>query len=343
MGADAFHQEVLADEEPKYLRRQKPLEIKRRKFGRKAWKTYARVTLWAGIGIAAACFAYLVANFLLSSHEMALIHPEQVEVSAERGEPLRYVSPAVIRGVFIADRNRSVLRVPLDARRRQLEAILWVEEATVRRALPDKIEVEIIERTPIAFLRQGADMALVDVHGVILERPLEGNFEFPVVTGIRADMATEDREKRMQLFAGFMQQVESARAGSVKQVSEVDLSDVNDLRAMITGLQPGNSAGGTDAAGSWGQTDAPLLVHFGDGDFETKYTNLLENIGKWRATAGRLESLDLRFNGEAVANPDTSVASKQIAPKQIAQQATMHQASPKASSTAKGGAGKHPR
>ena len=35
MDADAYPQEILADEEPKYLRRQKPLEIKRRKFGRK--------------------------------------------------------------------------------------------------------------------------------------------------------------------------------------------------------------------------------------------------------------------------------------------------------------------
>jgi hypothetical protein len=42
MDADAYPQEVLADEEPKYLRRQRPLEIKRRKFGKKAWKTYLR-------------------------------------------------------------------------------------------------------------------------------------------------------------------------------------------------------------------------------------------------------------------------------------------------------------
>jgi len=46
MDADVYPQEVLADEEPKYLRRQKPLEIKRRKFGRKAWMTYLRVALW---------------------------------------------------------------------------------------------------------------------------------------------------------------------------------------------------------------------------------------------------------------------------------------------------------
>ncbi len=50
MDAEAYPQEVLADEEPKYLRRQKPLEIKRRKFGRKAWRTYLRVTVWAAVG-----------------------------------------------------------------------------------------------------------------------------------------------------------------------------------------------------------------------------------------------------------------------------------------------------
>jgi cell division protein FtsQ len=151
---------------------------------------------------------------------------------------------------------------------------------------------------------------------MILERPLEGSFEFPVVTGIRADMSADDRERRMQLFAGFLQQVEIARAGAAKQVSEVDLSDAGDLRATFTGLQAGGTSG--TANDSWGQADAPLLVHFGDGDFQVKYTNLVENIGKWRATAGRLESLDLRFNGEAVANPDTTLAPQQGA-QQMAQ------------------------
>jgi cell division protein FtsQ len=306
MDADAFPQEVLADEEPKYLRRQKPLEIKRRKFGRKAWKTYARVALWTGAGVAAAGVAYAIADFLLTSPEMALMHSDQVAVKGNH-----YVPPMRVLEIFAVDRGHSVLRIPLDARRHQLEAIPWIEQATVRRALPNKIDVEITERTPIAFLRDGTEMALVDAHGVILERPLEGNFDFPVVTGIRADMPADDRERRMQLFAGFLQQVESARAGSVKQVSEVDLSDANDLRATFTGLQAGGASGA--AGDTWGQADAPLLVHFGDGDFETKFSNLLENIGKWRATAGRLESLDLRFNGEAVANPDTAAAQQQIA------------------------------
>jgi cell division protein FtsQ len=343
MDADAYPQEVLADEEPKYLRRQKPLEIKRRKFGKKAWKTYLRVTFWCVIALAAAATSYALGHYLLVSPEMALIHSDQVQVTGNE-----YVPKGRVLEVFSADRNRSVLRIPLNERRRQLETIPWVEQATVRRALPNRIEVEIVERTPIAFLREGSDLALVDVHGVILDRPLKANFHFPVITGIGADMPIEDRELRMQMFAGFSQQVESARAGAMEQVSEVDLTEAKDLRATISGLQVTNtSSGGAAANDDWGNADAPIMVHFGDSDFQSKYLTVLNDIGQWRAAAGRVESVDLRFNGEAVVNPDrtilalkkdpppiTTVAPTASAPRPVAPtQPAVHPAAPAKSAT----------
>jgi cell division protein FtsQ len=296
MDADAYPQEVLAEEEPKYLRRQKPLEIKRRKFGRKAWKTYLRVTVGVGVGITGVCVAYACGHFLFASPQMALIHSSQVELTGNH-----YVARASVLAIFKADQGHSVLRIPLSERRRQLEAISWVEQATVRRALPNSIEVEITERVPIAFLRQGSDLALVDIHGVILERPLKANFNFPVVTGIRENMTPGERERRMQLFAGFAQQVESTRAGALERVSEVDLSDASDLRATIAGLHGDNGPSGA-------QMDSLVLVHFGDNDFAARYQTLLDNFAQWRAKTGSVESVDLRFNGEAVVNPDTVVA-----------------------------------
>jgi cell division protein FtsQ len=322
MDAEAYPQEVLADEEPKYLRRQKPLEIKRRKFGRKAWQRYLRATMWAAVGLAGAWIAYDFGHFLLASPEMALIHPEQVGLTGNH-----YVTRASVLEIFAADRGKSVLRIPLDQRRSEIEAIPWVEHATVRRALPNKIEVDISERTPIAFLRDGSGMALVDVHGVILERPLEGNFHFPVVTGIGADMAQEDREERMQLFSGFVQQIEAAHPGAAEQVSEVDLSDAHDVRATLSGLQQVGataSAASGDANG-WGQADAPVVVHFGDSDFASKYQTLIEDIGQWRATTGRVESIDLRFGGEAVVNPDATAEPKLVAQQHAAKPAKAHE------------------
>jgi cell division protein FtsQ len=305
MDAEAYPQEILADEEPKYLRRQKPLEIKRRKFGKKAWKGYARVSLWAGVGLAVATASYLIGHFLLSAPAMALIHPDQVQISETH-----YVTANSVREIFRADRDHSVLRIPLDARRRQIESLPWVEQAVVRRALPNTIEVDITERTPIAFLRAGNQMELIDAHGVILPRPLKGNFHFPVITGMDPGMPLEDREERMKLFSSFTIGAERARAGSMEKVSEVDLTEAKDLRATISDLQSGSALSGT-ADNQWAaQSDAPIVVHFGDSDFENKFFTVLNDIGEWRAKAGRVESVDLRFNGEAVVNPDRTLVAQ---------------------------------
>lgn len=315
MDADAYPQEVLADEEPKYLRRQKPLEIKRRKFGKKAWKTYLRVMFGTAVAAGGVGAAYMVGHFLLASQEMALIHPEQIQVSQNH-----YVTPSSVREIFRVDRGRSVLRIPLSERRRQIETLPWVEQASVLRALPNTIKVEIVERTPIAFLRDGSDLALVDVHGVILDRPLKGDFHFPVITGMSSEMPIEERELRMQLFASFAQQVEAARGGAMDQVSEVDLSEAKDLRATITGLQSGGSNGANSAsgdargAGEWSNADAPILIHFGDSDFEDRFLTVLKDIGRWRAEVGTVESVDLRFNGEAVVNQDPTLVAKVVEP-----------------------------
>jgi len=298
---DAYPQEVLADEEPKYLRRQKPLEIKRRKFGKKAWKSYAR---WSVVGVAALAVAgvsYMLGHFLLASKEMALERPDQIRLAGAH-----YVPMSGILEIFRADRNRSVLRIPLDERRKQIESIPWVEQATVLRALPNRVEIEITERTPIAFLREGATLALIDAHGVILDRPLKGDFHFPVVTGISEDMPVEDREQRMRLFAAFTQQIESARAGSMDQVNEVNLTEAKDVCATIAGLQ-GNAPAGAGSSGQWSGTSTPLIVHFGDTDFRDRYTSLIGEIGKWNAAKGLLHSVDLRFAGEAVTVPESNV------------------------------------
>ena len=298
---------MLADDEPKYLRRQKPVEIKRRKFGRSAWRTYLRVAMWAVAGLAGAAGAYFCGRFLLTSPQMALLHPDQISIDANH-----FVPPQNIREVFVADRGRSILLIPIAERRRQLETIPWVEQATVRRALPNKIEVEITERAPIAFLRDGGELALVDAHGVILDRPIEGDFHFPVVTGVNSGTALEDREQRMQLYSRFLQEIGSVRAGAAEQVSEVDLSDGRDLRATLTGLQSDTVSGGTDAG------VAPVLVHFGDDDFGGKYQTLVDEFGVWRAKAGRIESVDLRYSRQAVVNQDTAAIARQAPPKMAA-------------------------
>ncbi len=285
---DYLPADALAEEEPKYLRRQKPVEIRKRKFSRKTWPLYRRV-LAGGIALlAAGSVLYEAGRYFLFSPSVMLERAEQIEVQGGR-----FVSPDAIVEKFSADMGRSVVRVPLGERRKALESLPWVEQAGVQRVLPNRIRVEITERTPIAFLRTANELSLVDVYGMILERPAEGEFHFPVVSGVGESMPRDVRGERMKLFAQFMKEIELARPGADDHVSEVDLSDAADIRATLTGLGagPGNTS--------------PILVHFGDSDFANRYHLLAENIGQWRASAGRVDSMDLRFARQVVVNPES--------------------------------------
>ena len=64
--------------------------------------------------------------------------------------------------------GRNVFFVPLNDRRRQLEKIPWIEKATVMRVLPDELRISVVERTPVALVRHGQQIGLVDANGVLL-------------------------------------------------------------------------------------------------------------------------------------------------------------------------------
>ena len=132
---EAYRPELLGDDEPRYLRRQKPLEIRRKKFTGRGWPFYRRLLGWSVIGIAGVSAAVVAGRFLLYAQPMLLLKFDQVEVLGNH-----IVSRETVLQQFARDGGRSVLRVPLEARRSALEEIPWVESATVMRLLPNRIE-----------------------------------------------------------------------------------------------------------------------------------------------------------------------------------------------------------
>ncbi len=64
--------EVPAEEEPRYLRRQKPVEIRRRKFGKRSWPAYRRVVAFGAVVVAGGFLIYTIASFFLSSPHVRL-------------------------------------------------------------------------------------------------------------------------------------------------------------------------------------------------------------------------------------------------------------------------------
>jgi len=289
--AESYRPELVGDEEPRYLRRQKPVEIRRKKFGGRSWPFYRRVLFCGVVGIAGISAVWTAGRFLLYGHPMLLVKPEQIEVNGNH-----IVSREAVLQQFVRDRGRSVLRVPLDSRRSALEEISWIESAMVQRILPNRIRVDLTERTPIAFLRNGTELALIDARGVILDRPHGEDLQFPIVTGLSENMPREERGKRMQTYQEFVKDIDLVRSGSSDRVSEIDLANPKDLRAVMTGI-----ANSTDPQA--------LTIHFGASDFTGKYRMVVENFAQWQASNGRVHSVDLQYAKQVVLNPDTSTAS----------------------------------
>ena len=80
-----------------------------------------------------------------------------------------HLTRAQLLSVFGEDVEQNVLTVSLANRRAGLERLPWVEHATVMRLLPNKLRVSVVERKPVAFVRQGRHIGLVDAHGVLLD------------------------------------------------------------------------------------------------------------------------------------------------------------------------------
>ena len=286
--ADAYRPELIADDEPRYLRRQKPVEIRRKKFSGRGWPFYRRLLILSFAGVATVTVAVYGTRFLLYSPSMLLLKPDQIEVNGNR-----IVGREAVLQQFVQDRNRSVLLVPLDVRRSEIERISWVESASVQRILPNRLRIELTERSPVAFARNGNQLALIDAHGVILDRPQGEDMRFPIVDGVSEEVARDQREKRMQTYEEFIKDVDLVRAGSSDRVSEIDLSNTKDLRVVMTGLASANDS-------------QAVTIHFGSGEFTGKYKMLVDNFSQWQANAGRVQSIDLQYTRQVVVNPDTS-------------------------------------
>ena len=131
--------------------------------------------------------------------------------------------------VFGEDIGRNIFFVPLNERRKQLEAIPWVEHATVMRLLPDHIRVSVVERQPVAFVRHGQQIGLVDADGVLLSMPAatmaQHHYSFPVVTGIDARDPPAARKARMAVYERLLAELDANSQHLSQQISEIDLTD----------------------------------------------------------------------------------------------------------------------
>ncbi len=220
-------------------------------------------------------------NYLLHDSRFVVTSTAEIEtVGITRLTRLQLLS------VFGEDLGRNVFRIPLSQRRADAERLPWVQHATVMRLLPNKLRVSVVERTPVAFVRQGTHIGLVDGNGVLLDMPSNAagdpHYSFPVLTGLLAEDPLPARRARVEIYRRFMQELESAGPKVTDTFSEVDVSNPEDVKALI----------------SSGETD--IMVHFGDENFLERYRHFEEHLPEWKQQYPRLASADMRYDRQVV-------------------------------------------
>jgi len=225
--------------------------------------------------------AYLLKTYLGRDSRFRIAGASNIEATG-----LTEVSRAEMLPVFGEDIGRNIFFVPLGERRKQLEEIPWVERATVMRLLPDQIRVLVVERRPVAFVRQGQQIGLVDANGVLLTMPAammaQHNYSFPVVTGMDAHDPAASRKARMAVYERLLAELDSSSQHLSEQISEIDLSDPEDARVRMP------------------EQGADILAHFGEDRFLGRYQRYKEHIAEWKQQYPKLVAVDLRYDQQVV-------------------------------------------
>ena len=111
----------------------------------------------------------------------------------------------------LGERERAMPLVDLDALRASVMQLSWVEDARVSRQLPDKIVVDVIERTPHAVIRKPGRLVLIDSTGHELEPISKENAKgMLLISGPGAQTQVEALSKLLDVAPALRPQVSEA-------------------------------------------------------------------------------------------------------------------------------------
>jgi cell division protein FtsQ len=275
--------DLEADQESPFLRAQKRVSARRNTLPKKTairltWVVAALVVLTILAAIGSSLYSYGK-----HSWRFRINSSDQIEVSGAQ-----HVAHSQILEVMGGDLGRNIFFVPLAQRKQQLEQIPWVESASVMRFVPNRLRIEIHERTPVAFARIGARVSLIDAGGTLMELTPggKGKYSFPVITGMNTGEPHATRAARMKNYNELLRQLDSDGANFSQELSEVDLTDTDDVKVVPA-----------DANGE-------VLVHLGSGNYLQRYRTYVTHVQQWRQQFSKLESVDLRYDGQIIVNPD---------------------------------------
>jgi len=229
---DNISLELEDDDEVQFLRARRRVPVKRNVLPRKVAQRVTLAAMIVGSALLAGGAGATAYGYAMHSWRFRIGSSDSIEISG-----VHNASRAHVMEVAGADIGRNIFFVPLEERQHQLEKMPWVESATVMRLLPNRIAVEIKERTPVAFVQIGPRISLIDAYGEIMDMPADRRtkYSFPVIRGISDTEPLSSRAAAMKIYNRMAAELDSGGtdgARYTRQLSEVNLSDPEDVKVM---------------------------------------------------------------------------------------------------------------
>ncbi len=262
-------------DEPPFLRPKSRTRVGRR--GRRGWSSRAVVTLQVGV-LAVLSVATLWAGYA------RVMASDRLKVGRVEVRGSRFLSEGEVRELLGPAVGENILGIDINSLKGRLRSSPWVAEATVRRTLPDTLQVDIRERTPVA-LAEADGLYLMDGEGTLIELfgPRTAGFDLPIVRGLSGTLG-EARKDRAQRAGTLLRDLGDLAA----EVSEVQFDESGDLRVGLRG--------------------AGEVLRMGNPPYRKKLLTFLGLRADLAQRCPKAEYFDLRFRDRIYANPNNDTA-----------------------------------
>jgi cell division protein FtsQ len=267
-------------DEPAFLRPQSRTRVRRGRRG-----PSGRLVL--ALEMLGALLALLLATWSGYSKVLA---SERLRIGRVDVRGSRFLSEGEVRELLGPAVGENILGLDIEGLKLRLRASPWVADATVRRTLPDTLQVDIRERVPLALAEldrlylMDADGTLIDLYG-----PRTAGFDLPIVRGLRGvdEVARRDRARRASVLLEDLGELGD-------EISEVRVEPSGDLRVVLRG--------------------AFEVLKLGEPPYRKRLLTFLGLRKELRERCPGAEYFDLRFRDRIYAKPASALAAEPPAP-----------------------------
>ncbi len=158
----------------------------------------------------------------------------------------------------------------------------WVKSVSVRRQLPDRVLIELEERTPIAIVAMDSLYYLDEDLEIFKKVVPADSLDFPVITGLFLQEVIENKvTAELRKTAEILYLAGRSRILPVKDISEIHLDSIFGIEL-------------------WTSKDA-VLIKFGEGELQKKWKELERVVLELDSDLKKVAVLDLNCEGRITA------------------------------------------